>query len=129
MAKQTRKKPEILANVENSDTFFKLERLHDLHPWDVQHHPDCSEIEAYVELSGEWELVATIKGANHIEISQFILSLVNAHNQDPSLLELAVRTLEFCLKSKRLNWSEERNADVVVRRARELLIKKFELNA
>ena len=73
-------------------------------------------------MTGEWEVIATIKGINHIEISEFILLLVNTHNQDPNLLELAIQTLEFCLKSKRLNWSEERNADLVISKARAILL-------
>ena len=56
-------------------------RMHSIHPWEVQHHPDHSEIEAYIEITGEWEIIAEIKSINHVAIAEFIVALGNEHNQ------------------------------------------------
>lgn len=56
-------------------------RTHSIHPWEVQHHPDHSEIEAYIEITGEWEIIAVIKSINHVAIAEFLVALTNEHNQ------------------------------------------------
>ncbi|MDE1901262.1 MAG: hypothetical protein KGI37_06445 [Alphaproteobacteria bacterium] len=56
-------------------------RTHSIHPWEVQHHPDHSEIEAYIEITGEWEIIAVIKSINHVAIADFLVALANEHNQ------------------------------------------------
>ena len=58
-------------------------RMHSIHPWEVQHHPEHSEIEAYIEITGEWEIIAEIKSINHVAIAEHIVALVNEHNQKP----------------------------------------------
>ena len=58
-------------------------RMHSIHPWEVQHHPEHSEIEAYIEITGEWEIIAEIKSINHVAIADFIVALANQHNQKP----------------------------------------------
>lgn len=58
-------------------------RMHSIHPWEVQHHPEHSEIEAYIEITGDWEIIAEIKGINHVAIADFIVALANEHNQKP----------------------------------------------
>jgi len=58
-------------------------RMHSIHPWEVQHHPEHSEIEAYIEITGEWEIIAEIKSINHVAIADFIVALVNEHNNKP----------------------------------------------
>lgn len=59
--------------------------LHSIQPWDFQHQPDHSEIEAYVEITGKWEIIADIKGINHVAIAEFIVTLANEHNRKPIL--------------------------------------------
>lgn len=58
-------------------------RMHSIHPWEVQHHPEHSEIEAYIEINGDWEIIAVIQSINHVAIADFIVALVNEHNQKP----------------------------------------------
>jgi hypothetical protein len=60
-------------------------RVCSIYPWEVQHQPNHSEIEAYVEITGEWEIIAEIKGINHVAIAEFIVALANEHNQKPIL--------------------------------------------
>ena len=55
--------------------------MHSIHPWEVQHHPDHSEIEAYIEITGEWEIIAKIKSINHVAIAEFLVALANEHNR------------------------------------------------
>lgn len=55
-------------------------KVHPFHPWDVQHHPYHSEIEAYNEITGVWEIIAEIKGLNHVAVAEFIAALANGHN-------------------------------------------------
>jgi len=56
-------------------------KTHSIHPWEVQHHPEHSEIEAYIEITGEWEIIAEIRSINHVAIADFIVALANEHNQ------------------------------------------------
>ena len=56
-------------------------RMHSIHPWEVQHHPEHSEIEAYIEITGEWEIIAKIRSINHVAIADFIVALANEHNR------------------------------------------------
>jgi hypothetical protein len=56
-------------------------KTHSIHPWEVQHHPEHSEIEAYIEITGEWEIIAEIRSINHVAIADFIVALANQHNQ------------------------------------------------
>jgi hypothetical protein len=58
-------------------------RVHPIHPWEVQHQPCHSEIEAYVEITGKSEIIAEIRGINHVAIAEFIVALANEHNQRP----------------------------------------------
>ncbi|MDE2029556.1 MAG: hypothetical protein KGI97_03225 [Alphaproteobacteria bacterium] len=55
--------------------------MHSIFPWEVQHQPDHSEIEAYIEITGEREIIAEIKSINHVAIAEFIVALVNEHNR------------------------------------------------
>ena len=57
--------------------------LHAIHLWEFQHQPNHSEIEAYVEITGEWEIIADVKGINHVAIAEFIVALANEHNRRP----------------------------------------------
>jgi len=55
-------------------------RMHFIHPWSVQHHDGFSEIEAYIEITGEMEIIAVIQSINHVDIAEFIVGLANEHN-------------------------------------------------
>ena len=114
MAKQSKKQIEAPAAVET--TSFKQKRLHDLHPWSVEHHVGYSEIRAYLEITGQWEVVVEAKSINHIVVANFIISVVNVHNRDPNLVEEMAHALELCLESNDLNWESEQAADSVLRR-------------
>lgn len=57
------------------------EELHSTLPWEVQHHPYHSEIEAFIEKTGRWEIIATIKCENHIAIANTIRNAVNKYTQ------------------------------------------------
>jgi hypothetical protein len=55
-------------------------KMHSIHPWEVQHQPNFSEIEAYSEITGEWEIIAEIKTINHVAIANWIAALANEYN-------------------------------------------------
>ena len=57
------------------------EDLHSEHPWEVQHHPEYSEIEAYITRTGQWQIIATIKCENHVMISDMIVTVFNRYTQ------------------------------------------------
>ncbi len=57
------------------------ENTQQFHPWEVQHQPEHSEIEVYVEATGQWEIVAEISGEDHIAIAETIVALANAKNR------------------------------------------------
>ena len=57
-----------------------LENAVAFHPWEVQHQPDHSEIEVYVEATGQWEIIAEIAGEDHVAIADTIVALANSKN-------------------------------------------------
>ena len=94
----------------------KLQSLFSAQPWKCVHHRDHSDITAYVEASGQWEIVATIPttaGASSETIANFICALVQNHQQNQNLLQAAKEALEAVMKDG-LNFSTEQAADAVV---------------
>ena len=67
-------------------------RFYAAHPWQCQHHPDRSEIKAYIEASGEWETILTVhatSGASAEELATYVASIVNEHQGKADLLDEA----------------------------------------
>jgi hypothetical protein len=87
-------------------------------PWRCVHHPDRTDITAYVEASGERETVATIhpsSGARAEDIASFVANLVNAHQQNRHLLHDVIDALEAVM-SEGMTYSTEQDLDAVLKR-------------
>ncbi len=82
MTRQAKRKPDVFMHDDGIPSPLRR-HLHSIKPWDFQHHPDHSEVEAYVEITGKWEIIADIKGINHVAIAEFIVALANEHNRKP----------------------------------------------
>jgi hypothetical protein len=55
-------------------------KVHPFQPWDVQHHPEHSEIEIYNEMTSKCEIAVSVSGLNHVAMAEFIAALANRHN-------------------------------------------------
>jgi len=96
-------------------------RFYSAQPWQCRNHKDRSEIVAYVEASGTWEVVATINTTSAISaevMAQFICGLVNDNHKKKDLLKEALRALESVLEEG-LNYSTEQELDEVVAHIKE----------
>lgn len=97
----------------------KPRSFYSLHPWQCAHHPDCSEIAAYVEASGEWETILTVhptSGASAETLATYVAVIINEHQGKADLLHEAMTALELCLEEDRLTFTSEQAADRVVTR-------------
>lgn len=119
MAKTNQKSKAKSVPEQQPDKTFRLKRMYFIHNWEAQHHPDHSEIEAYSELEGEHVIIADIKTANHVALADFIVAVVNQHNQSGDLFESAIATLESLLERRVVDFTIEHDAEVIVRKARE----------
>lgn len=93
--------------------------FYSIHPWACQHQHDQSEICAYVEASGKWEIVAIVQqtaGASAEVMAEFICYLINDNQKNKSLLLDAMAALESCLEESKLTYSSEQAADSVLHR-------------
>ena len=96
-------------------------RFYSAQPWQCRNHEDHSEIVAYVEASGAWEVIATIKitsGISADAMAQFICGLVNDYQKNKDLLRQAMEALEAVFEEG-LNYSTEQAADQVVAQIKE----------
>ena len=85
-------------------------------PWKCRHHKAYSEISTYAEANGNWEKVLTIHPSSAVSadtIAQFILGLLNNHQQNQNLLQAAMEALENVMKDG-LNFTTEQSAEHVV---------------
>ncbi|SHK84257.1 hypothetical protein SAMN05444159_4334 [Bradyrhizobium lablabi] len=89
------------------------------HPWECRHHEAHSDIAAYVEASGEWEMILTVhptSGASAEVVAAYIAAIINEHQSKADLLQEAMTALELCLEEDRLTFTSEQAADRVVMR-------------
>ena len=94
----------------------KPQCLYETHPWRCDHHADRSEITAYVEASGRWETVLTVRPTSEASaeaIASFIIQLVNGHQQNNDLLRDAMAALEAVVNDG-LNFTTEQTAEHVI---------------
>lgn len=118
--------PKVSKNKSASTT--KQQSMFPAQPWKCIHHRDYSEITAYVEASGQWEIVATIQtnaGASSEAIANFICGTVNNNQQNKNLLQEAMEALEICLEDEGLTFSSEQAADRVLTRIKTGAITKL----
>ncbi len=88
-------------------------------PWQCVHHPDRSDITAYVEASGTWETVATILPTSCFSaeaLATFVLDTINDQVEGRDLLRDAVSALKLCNEEAQMTYTSEHMADRVIDR-------------
>jgi len=97
--------------------------FYSIYPWGIQHQPNHSEIDAYVEASGEWEIVLNVRstsGASHETMAQYILSIIHEHQKKQSALQDAMHALELVL-NEGITFSSEQAIGQAVTRIKKVL--------
>lgn len=108
--KKTYKKPK---------TISSIKPIYALQPWVCQHYPDHSEIEAYVEATGDWEAVAEVHqtaGHSAEALADYIVRVINDNQKNKNLLLDAMEALQLCLEEDGLTFSSEQAVDRVFTR-------------
>ncbi len=91
-------------------------------PWRVTHGKESSTIEAYVKATERWEMIGTIRQAEHIDHkanADFIVRAVNDDEKHKALIAEMLYALELCLECEGLSWAAEFDAHIVVERAKQ----------
>jgi len=87
-------------------------------PWSCNHHPTFSEIEAYLPITGEFEIIADIhntKGVDAEVVAGLITRAVNSYEKLRDLIDQMAGALELCLEcADGLNWEAEHEAQAVL---------------
>jgi hypothetical protein len=95
-----------------------------LMPWSCNHHPTFSEIEAYLPITGSWEIIADIHDTRGVDaeiLANLITRAVNGYEKACDMIGQMIVAIELCLAcSECLTWEAEHEAQVVLRRAREI---------
>jgi hypothetical protein len=97
----------------------QLKCLYALQPWRCVHYPNSSEIEAYAEASGQFEVVAFIprtSGAAAETTANFICQVINDHAQNKNLLRDAMEAFELVLEDNGLTFASEQAIDAIITR-------------
>lgn len=94
-----------------------------LMPWSCNHHPSFSEIEAYVPITGNFEIVADIHDSRGVDaevVAGLIARAVNALPKNQETITEMAGALELCLDcSECLSWEAEHEAEAVLKKHRE----------
>jgi hypothetical protein len=112
------KKAEPQSQIKKPKSFYAV------NPWECRHHQNYSEIIAYVEASGTWEIIANIRqtsGASAETMASFICKIVNENQERQRLLLDAMNALQTCLDEDDLTFSSEQAADRVVNSIRQVV--------
>jgi hypothetical protein len=107
--------------VQPSSGARKLRQFYRVEPWRCRHYKNRSEISAYVEASGQAEIVAVVlpsSGASAEALAEFIAELVNDNQKNIDMLPDALAAIELVLEEGRLTFTSEQAADVVAARIR-----------
>jgi hypothetical protein len=87
---------------------------------DSNHSPIFSEIEAYVPITGDFEIVADIhdtKGVDAEVVAGLIARAVNSYGKSHDLIADMSYALELCLQCREgLSWEAEHDAQAVLKK-------------
>jgi len=103
---------------------FKPKFLYNMYKWVYRPIPEGMAIEAYVEAAGDWQIVAEIKQTAFLDAettANYIVKAINNSEPRQKLIGDMIAALEMCLKCKGITWEAEQEAEVVIKRAKELL--------
>jgi hypothetical protein len=91
-----------------------------LMPWSCNVHPTFSEIEAYLPITGNFEIVADIhntKGVDAEVVAGLITRAVNSYEKLRELINQMAAALELCLTcADCLSWEAEHEALAVLKK-------------
>jgi hypothetical protein len=108
---KTDKQLKILSPVESSYTTM---------PWSCNHHPTFSEIEAYVPITGNFEIIADIHDSRGVDaevVAGLIARSVNRLEKNENLIEQMSCAIELCLECREcLSWEAEHDAQAVLKK-------------
>jgi hypothetical protein len=113
LAKSLKKKSQPAPAVQGRSVFATA-------PWTARHHNDHSEIDAYIEATGDWATLTKICDATGVDAeatANFIVRAVNAYDAHRALIAELAAALRQCLDSGNLGWKTEYAAELVVRKA------------
>ena len=90
-----------------------------LMPWSCNHHPSFSEIEAYLPITGEFEIIADIHDSMGVDaevVAGLITRAVNAYPKNQDTISQMAGALELCLDcADGLSWEAEHEAQTVLK--------------
>jgi hypothetical protein len=93
-------------------------------PWSCNHYPTFSEIEAYLPITGNWEIIADIhdtKGVDAEIIAGLITRAVNSYEKSQETIIQMMAAIELCLEcSDCLTWEAEHDAQAVLNRVKRI---------
>ena len=91
-------------------------------PWSCNHHPTFSEIEAYIPITGDFEIIADIhdtRGVDAEVVAGLITRAVNDYERNHDMIAQMTYAIELCLECREgLSWEAEHDADIVFRKIR-----------
>lgn len=117
MPKAMKRKLQIVATAQGKPRYTAA-------PWTARHHPNHSEIEAYVEATGNWTTLAEIFDATGVDAeatADFIAYAINAYDVNRALIGELAAALRRCLTSNALGWDAQYGAETAVRKAEQLV--------
>src|ERR1700691_4242358 len=104
-------KPRILSPEESAYTMM---------PWSCNHHPTFSEIEAYLPVTGNFEIIADIhdtRGVDAEVVAGLITRAVNSHEKSQGMIDEMMCAIELCLRCREgLSWEAEHEAEAVLKK-------------
>lgn len=107
-----------------ADTLSAKEKSYTLMPWSCNHYPTFSEIEAYLPITGNFEIIADVHDTNGVDaeiVASLITHAVNSYDSNREMIEQMASALELCLEcGDCLTWEAEHEADAVLKRVRDL---------
>jgi hypothetical protein len=97
-----------------------LESAYVLMPWSCNHYPTFSEIEAYLPITGNFEIIADIhnsKGVDAEVVAALITRAVNSYPKNQDMIAQMAAALELCLDcADGLTWEAEHEAQAVLKK-------------
>jgi hypothetical protein len=90
------------------------------HPWRCTHRGAHSEIQAYVEASGQWETIAVVQPASAAtaeRLATYIVNVINEGWEDRDVLQEAFDALTALLREG-FNFTTEQEAEHAIDRLR-----------
>jgi hypothetical protein len=108
------------ANNSKPRTLTPQESAYMLMPWSCNHHPTFSEIEAYLPITGNFEIIGDIHNTKGVEaevVAGLITRAVNVYPKNQDMIAQMADAIEGCLKcADGLSREAEREAEIVLKK-------------